>query len=171
MGKILVAYATAAGSTKEVAETIGKTLQEKGAIVDVSRAKEVTGMSDYDAVILGSGVRAGRTYAEATTFLSTYHSALAELPMACFVVCLTMKENTDQSCKEASGYLDMMMQTAPGVNVVSKGLFGGALKYDTLPLLFKLIMKWFIKEGEGDHRDWDAIRSWAAEAYSLLATA
>jgi menaquinone-dependent protoporphyrinogen IX oxidase len=37
--RILVAYATAAGSTGEVAEAIGKTLREGNAEVDVRHAK------------------------------------------------------------------------------------------------------------------------------------
>jgi menaquinone-dependent protoporphyrinogen oxidase len=166
--KILVAYATAAGSTGGVAEAIGKAFREEGATVDVRRAKEVTDVSGYNAVVLGTGVRAGRTYAEAATFLAAHQPALAELPMACFVVCLTMKENTDENCREAGGYLDKMLEAAPGIEVVSKGLFGGAVKYDTLALPFRLILKWFIKEPEGDHRDWDAIRAWAAETYPAL---
>ena len=91
--------------------------------------------------------------------------------MACFVVCLTVKENTDESCSEAESYLDAMLGTALGIEVVSKGLFGGAVKYDTLPLPFRLILKWLVKEPEGDHRDWDAIRSWAVETYPALAGA
>jgi menaquinone-dependent protoporphyrinogen oxidase len=168
VGKILVAYATAAGSTGEVAEGVGKALREQGAEVDVRRAKEVTNVKDYSAIVLGTGVRAGRTYAEAAKFLTTHQSALTEMPMASFVVCLTMKENTDQSCREAESYLDAMLETVPGIHVVSKGLFGGVVKYDRLALPFKLILKWFIKEPEGDHRDWDRIRAWAAETYPAL---
>jgi menaquinone-dependent protoporphyrinogen oxidase len=168
MTKILVAYATAAGSTGEVAEVVGKALREKGSTVDVRRAREVTDVSDYGAVVLGTGVRAGRPYAEAATFLTTHQSALAQMPTACFVVCLTMKENTDKSCSEAEGYLDAMLEAAPGIEPVSKGLFGGAVQYDKLALPFRLILKWLIKEPEGDHRDWDAIRTWAAETYPAL---
>jgi menaquinone-dependent protoporphyrinogen oxidase len=70
--KILVAYATAAGSTGEAAEEIGKTLRAGGAAVDVRRAKEVTDVSRYGAVVLGTGIRAGQVYNEAAAFVETH---------------------------------------------------------------------------------------------------
>lgn len=161
MTQILVAYATAAGSTGEVAEAVGKALRESGATVDVRRAKEVTDVSSYGAVILGTGVRAGRTYAEAASFLGTHQASLSAMPVACFAVCLTMKEDTEQNCRQAGGYLDALFEQTPTVKPVAKGLFAGRVDYATLPLLLKLILKWFIKEPGGDYRDWDAIREWA----------
>ncbi len=51
--KILVAYASRAGSTGEVAEAIGQVLCEAGAAVDVRLAKGVTDLSPYRAVVEG----------------------------------------------------------------------------------------------------------------------
>ena len=72
-------YATAAGSTAGVAEAVGEALRSEGATVDVRRARTVTGLSGYDAVVLGTGVRAGRTYAEAAKFLGAYQGDLAQI--------------------------------------------------------------------------------------------
>ncbi|MBN1139402.1 MAG: flavodoxin domain-containing protein [Anaerolineae bacterium] len=168
MGKILVAYATAAGSTGEIAEAIGNALREAGDTVDVRRAKEVTGLSGYDAVVFGSGVRAGKTYAEAATFLEKYQATLSSLPVAGFIVCLTMKENTAENCAQATAYLDALAASAPGVKLVGKGLFAGQVDYNKLSWLLKFILKRFIKEPGGDYRDFEAIRSWAASIRSAL---
>jgi menaquinone-dependent protoporphyrinogen oxidase len=169
MAKILVTYATAAGSTGEVAEAIGKALGEQGAIVDVRRAKEVDDASGYDAVILGTGVRAGRTYAEAGSFLKRHEGALSKVPVACFVVCATMKEDTEDSCREASSYLEAMLEATPGVQPVSMGTFAGVIDFQKLPWLLSTILKVFMKEPGGDYRDWEAIRAWAVEVYPVLA--
>lgn len=58
--RILVAYATKAGSTAEVAEVIGQVLRETGATVDVLPARAVEDLTPYRAVIIGSAVRMER---------------------------------------------------------------------------------------------------------------
>ena len=88
--KILVAYTTAAGSTGEVAEIIGRELS-KEIETDVVRAKDVTDLSPYRAVVVGSGIRAGNIYKDTLAFLGSHQDALSEMPVAYFVVCLTMQ--------------------------------------------------------------------------------
>jgi menaquinone-dependent protoporphyrinogen oxidase len=171
MSNILIAYATAAGSTAQVAEAIGKTLRQGGATVDVRRAQEVDDLSGYDAVVLGSGVRAGRTYAQAGAFLATHRAALSALPVAGFVVCLAAKDRSEASCAEAEGYLDAMFAQAPGVEPLSKGVFAGAIDYARLPWLLGVILKLLKKEPGGDYRDWDAIQEWATGLPSTLGVA
>jgi menaquinone-dependent protoporphyrinogen oxidase len=168
MSKILVAYATAAGSTGEVAEAIGKTLRERGVPADVRRAQEVSDVSGYDAIVLGTGVRAGRTYAEAGQFLATHQAALSQVPVASFVVCLSARDSTDDDCAEAKGYLDAMFAQAPGVEPLSKGAFAGVVDYSKLPWLLGAILKWLKKEPGGDYRDWAAIEGWASELPAIL---
>lgn len=158
--KILVAYATAAGSTGEVAEAVGKALSDGGAAVDVRQAKEVADVSGYRAVVLGTGIRAGQVYQEAATFVETHQQALSQVPVAYFVVCSTMEEDTEESRATASGYLDQLREKAPAVEAVDKGLFAGAVNLKKLPLPLRLILK-AMKKSEGDWRDWEAIRAWA----------
>jgi menaquinone-dependent protoporphyrinogen oxidase len=168
MSKILIAYATAAGSTGEVAEAIAKTLRQGGAAVDVRRAKEITDLSGYDAVVVGSGVRAGRTYAKASQFLAAHGPALRQVPVAGFIVCLAVKDREEPGCPEAEGYLDAMFAQVEGVEPVSKGLFAGAVDYGKLPWLLGLILKRLKKEPGGDYRDWAAIEAWAASLPGVL---
>jgi len=75
-----------AGSTGEVAEAIGQVLCEAGAAVDVRLAKEVTDLSPYRAVVVGSAVYMGKWMPEAVKFVETHRDALSRMPVAYFLI-------------------------------------------------------------------------------------
>jgi menaquinone-dependent protoporphyrinogen oxidase len=162
--KILVAYASRAGSTGEVAEAIGQVLCEAGAAVDVRLAKEVTDLSPYRAVVVGSGIRVGKWLPEAVQFVERYQEALSRVPVAYFLVCLTLKEDTEENRRTVAAYLDPVRDLVQPVDV---GLFAGAMDYAKLPFIFRLMMK-AMKSPEGDFRDWEAIRDWADQVRARL---
>jgi len=174
---ILVAYGTWAGSTAEVAEEIGKTLREAGLSVDVKSARDVDDVSAHGGVVVGSGVRAGRLHPHVQKFLKTHHAALSEVPVAYFVVCLSMMKDaadidraSEEERREAMGYLDGARQAAPRVEPVGVGLFGGVMDFSKLGGLMRFMMR-IMKSPEGDYRDWDAIRAWAREIQPALSGA
>ena len=104
--KILIAYATEAGSTAEVAEAIGQELREAGAEVEVRLAKDVKDVSPYKAAIVGSAVRMGKLLSDATKFVKKNRKALSRVPVAYFVVCLTMKDDTEENRRTVEAYLE-----------------------------------------------------------------
>ena len=164
---ILVAYATQAGSTGEVAEAVGEALREDNTPVDVRRAKEVSDVSAYRAVVLGTGIRAGRVYREAVGFLQRHQDALSKVPVAYFVVCMTMQDDTEENRRVVEAYLDPVREKVPQVRPVDVGLFGGVMNFKVLPLLLRLLVK-VMKSPEGDFRDWEAVREWATSLRPAL---
>lgn len=164
--RVLIAYASAAGSTAEVAEAIGQELRDLGADVEVRAAKELKDLSAYKAVIVGTGIRMGKLFSDATKFVEKNQNTLRQVPVALFVVCMTMKDDTEESRRTVTAYLDPLREMVEPVEV---GLFAGALDYSRLRFPWSQLMKAAKNEvPEGDFRDWAAIRAWARRAHSRL---
>lgn len=167
MSKVLVCYGTGTGCTAGVAERIGEVLAEAGAAVDVKPASEKPDASAYDAVVVGSGVRAGNWHAAAKEFVKSNARALESKPVAFFSVGLTI---TDASkADEVRAYTDPLIAES-GVQPVDVGTFAGWNEPKSFSLPERMIMK-VMKAPVGDFRDWDAIDAWTKSLEAKLGVA
>lgn len=150
----LVAYATRYGSTREVAETIAKTLREHGLEAEVLPARVVNSLDGYDAVVLGAALYIGHWHRDARAFLQRHHKALLTLPTAIFALGPLSTAERDQQGSRAQ--LDRALAHFYWLTPVAVGMFGGVI--DPARLRFPLN-----RMPEGDARDWTAIRAWATQ--------
>ena len=170
-GKILVTYASRAGSTKGVAEAIGQTLAESGTQVEVRPVQDVHDLTPYAAVIAGSAIQRKQWLPEAMDFVRTNRAALAQKPFAAFQVCMTLAMPNQQYHFIAA---EWMKPVSDLVKPRCQSLFAGALDISKVPgwldrLKFRVSVAFGVWT-EGDHRDWQAIRKWAASLKPLLLT-
>ena len=178
MNKYLIAYATWAGATHEVADAIANVLKQHNAQVEVAEAGDINSISEYTAVILGTSIHAGQTNKKFNQFLKAYKNDLSAKPFAIFVVCANMMENCEKNRKETTNWLNNTLKKYPDIKPFATGLFGGALITDGddfkgLNFLFrKLILSMkenMLKEhGKTDFRDWAAIQDWAEHVYQEI---
>jgi menaquinone-dependent protoporphyrinogen oxidase len=162
--KALVAYASDCGSTGEIAEAIGKVFCDQGGAVDVRLVESVRDLNPYQAVIIGSAIHSSKWLPEAMRFVETNQKALSQMPVAYFLTCLTLYKSNDVTRRMARSYLDPVLDAVPQVKPVDVGLFAGVLDYSKLSFVVRIVMKSKMKKNgvpEGDHRNWDAIRTWA----------
>lgn len=148
--KVLIAYATKYGSTREVAQKVGEVLKSKGMDVDVSDVSDVSDISPYNAAVIGAPVMRFRLLPPARKFVKRNKEALRKIPLAYFSLGFTMMQDTPENRDKMIRKLKVVTKHVEPVDV---GLFGG--KYKKPEKGLKLPFP------EGDWRDWEKINAWA----------
>jgi len=158
MNKVLVVYGTKTGCTAGIAQRVGDTLAASGSQVRIVSAEDKPDPSEYDAVVVGSGVRAGSWHGAVKTWVTSNAGALKTKPVAFFTACLTMASDPDKA-DDVRAYTDPLIAET-GVTPIDVGLFAGMNQPKTFSLPERLIMK-AMKSPEGDFRDFEAVGAWA----------
>ncbi len=156
----LVAYASRHGSTASIAERIAGRLRSAGDDVDCRPMDEVTDLSGYDAVILGSALHDQAWLPEAMTFLARFADRLGPLPVWLFTVGMP-----EALPRRLQGWARMEEgQTAeklsPLVRPKGHRLFSGVIRKDHLSGAGRVRFR-MMGGRYGDFRDWDEIDRWA----------
>jgi menaquinone-dependent protoporphyrinogen oxidase len=155
--RLLVTYATRAGSTREVAAIIGDGLTQRGFAVDVTSVKANPHVEDYQAILIGSAVRMGQWLPEAVEWIKTNQQALQRGPVALFTVHMHNTGDDAQSRANREAYLSAIR---PLLHPVDAVFFSGKIDPTHLSLLERLLVR-AVKASVGDARDWDSIGDWA----------
>ena len=188
MKKILIAYATMAGSTVEVAQAVSEEIAKSGYQVDTLPISEVKDLQAYDGVVVGGPMIMG-WHREATRFLKKHRETFRQIPLAVFVMAMSLTQTGEASVggvpvyvdeglpkppeneerlnfreryARLSKYLRPILKATRPVKPVSIGVFRGRLEYGRLKWWAVLFVMLIIQAPAGDRRNWTAIRSWAA---------
>jgi menaquinone-dependent protoporphyrinogen oxidase len=160
--RILVTYATRAGSTAEVATAISSALTARGFAVDLVPVKNKPSLDSYEGVVFGSAVRFGAWLSEAVDFARVNRKALQRMPLAVFTVHVLNSGDDKKSEKERLNYLNALR---PLVTPAAEGYFSGALDPSRLSMFDRLAVK-LVKPPVGDFRDWEKIRAWSETLFT-----
>lgn len=165
--KILIAYASKCGSTAEISQKIGEVLSTHNLRVDVKPVGEITDISEYQAVVIGSAIRFGQWLPEGISFLKTNHDALQSLPTAMYTVHM---QNTDDSPESLANRELYMKAASEQITPKVEKYFTGMIEMSRLSFLERLVYK-AVKAKDGDDRDWNDIETWAGSLPASLGLA
>lgn len=163
-GRILIAYASKAGSTAEVAVRMGQTITQHDFVVDVQPVSTVNDIASYRAVVVGSAIRAGNLLPEAMSFIQKNQSGLAQKPFSIFVLCMTLETDNEETRKTVSAYLEPVRAL---IQPASEGLFAGVMNLSKLTL-FEHLLVLAMRVPPGDFRQWPLINGWAQDLSSHI---
>jgi len=164
MTKILVTYATRAGSTAEVAALVAEVLHVAGATVDVKYVTAVHELKGYDAVVIGSAIRMGQWLPEAVEFVKANRETLIQIPIAYFLVSGSLREDSPEMRQRVLAYLDPVRKILEPTSI---GLFAGKMDYSKINWFDRSIAE-AISSSEGGWLDREAVRRWAHDLLPAL---
>ena len=159
--RVLVTAASKHGATLEVADAIADRLAAQGMDVVQRLPADVTALDEFDAVILGSAVYAGRWLDAARRFVDRLGAELRDLPVWLFSSGpLGDPLKPEQDPIDAAPMLE-------ATDACGHRIFAGRLDRSRLGFADKAIVV-ALRAPEGDFRDWDAIHAWADEISRTL---
>jgi menaquinone-dependent protoporphyrinogen IX oxidase len=112
MNRILIAYATMAGSTVEVAQAVGEEIAKSGCQVDVLPISEINGIEAYDGVVVGGPMIMG-WHRAARRFLRKHREAFEDIPLAVFVMAMSLTQSGETSVGGLPIYVDEELPKPP----------------------------------------------------------
>jgi menaquinone-dependent protoporphyrinogen oxidase len=188
MNKILVAYATMAGSTADVAQAVGEEISKNGFQVDVLPISDIKDIDTYDGVVVGAPMIMG-WHRDAIRFLRKYRDSFQHIPLAVFAMAMSLTQtgetrvgnvpvyvdnklpkpprnegslNFRERYATLSNYLHPILKAVHPAKPASIGVFGGRLEYGRLKWWAVLFVMLIIQAPAGDRRNWQAMQEWSA---------
>ena len=167
--KVLVAAASRHGSTAEIAQALAEELRSQGFAVTVVPPDEVGELAGFDAVVLGSAVYAGHWLEPAVRLARRVGTELPRHPVWLF---------SSGPVGDPSRKIVQRMGADPielprvrrETGAREHRVFAGKLDRKALGGVQRAAL-WLFRDIEGDFRDWQAIRDWAASIADRLKAA
>lgn len=158
---VLVTYATRAGSTLEIAQTVATELEERDFSVDICPIYQVVNLEGYSHVVMGSAIRMSAPLPEVTQFIEEHRSEFHGIPLAFFAVHLQNDGDDEASRKARLAYLDPIRKL---LHLQHETFFTGVYDPENVSYIERLIGK-TVQTPVGDFRDWATIKDWGKEIF------
>ncbi|MFO7896163.1 MAG: flavodoxin domain-containing protein [Candidatus Cloacimonadales bacterium] len=159
--KILITYASKAGSTAEVARFMQKVMQENELSADLLPIEKVKNIAPYDKIYIGSPIYIGRWRKPARKFIEKQQALLQNKEVYYWLTCLSLTEDDSEKLAAVENYLATERKL---VVPKAEGRFGGVIDLKKLSFLERKMIK-AVGSPIGDFRDWDKIAAWTKSTF------
>ncbi len=161
--KVLVCAASRHGATTEIAVAIADALAAEGIEAVVRGPEAVASLAEYDGIVLGSGVYAGRWLGPVKQLIERESAVLASRPVWLFSSGpLGDPLKPEQDPED----LELLLKRT---HAVGHRTFAGKIDTRQLGIAEKTIFA-VVRAPEGDFRPWPAIGEWASEIAAAMRT-
>ena len=177
----MIVFGARYGATADASAIIAETLKQEGLDVKVVDAKKekVHSISEYDLIIVGSGIQMGKWTSESEAFIKKHQNELSTKKVALFVSCgsanpLSEGEPKDKEINDAKKKYLEDKAVELKVNPTALGFFGGCYDFNKMSWFFRKTLSAIkpklesagykeTKPGVYDLRDLEGIRNWAKD--------
>lgn len=165
---VLVVYASARGSTREIAEHVASRMAAALGRVECRPVEEVESVSGYEAVVAGSAIHNQAWLAPAVLFFTRHESELAKRPVWAFSV--GMSEALPKPFRKRGAALQqnrLQRVQFKGISLHGHEVFSGVYEAHQMPALLRVLFR--LTGGRfGDLRDWAVIDAWTDQITAQL---
>ncbi|MGX6444988.1 flavodoxin domain-containing protein [Neobacillus sp. K501] len=132
--KTLIVYCSSHGTTEKAVQLISEWVEGEVLTVDLKRDKVNFDVEDYDFVIIGGSIHAGRIQGKIKHFISKYHDVLMTKKLGLFLCCWLDGE-------EALEQFDDAFPEELRSRSVANGIFGGEFLVSKMNFIERQIVK------------------------------
>lgn len=175
---IVILYGTRYGQTAKIAERMQEVLTAAGHAVPIACANTVLrnfSLSEFDGVIIGGSVIAGRHQRYLEHFVQAHRDELNRMPSAFFSVSGSAAGSTERDQANARRVLDEFLAKT-GWHPRAVATIAGAMAFTKYGVFTRMILKMISRKAGGptdasrDHEmtDWDQVARFASDFAASL---
>ena len=159
--RVLIAFRSRYGTTEACSRSLAEKLKAEAECVDLARSS-LPDARLFDVVLIGGSIYGGKIQREVTWFCERSREPLLQRRVGLFLCCLYRGER-------ARAQLQAAFPSWLTTHAFASGLFGGALRYDRLKLLDRLLVRGLAHPaGDVSTVRTEAIEAMADEVNALL---
>ena len=179
MATVLVVYASHDGQTRKIAEWVATVIRGRGHLVellDADGASQDRDLSRFQAVLIGSPIRAQGYLRPVVRFIQSHRTTLDALPTLFFSVGLAVVSKVHDGRAQTMQVVEKLIAET-GWRPDRVELVAGALQYSRYNFLVRFVMRRIAKAEGGDtdtsrdyeYTDWSAVERFAVEFLEQIA--